>query len=58
MLLELCNRVKTFLHSHNHPPTQSFFDEMMTNKKKQEDIESAQLEAEITKQKEWTDKQV
>ena len=37
MILELAQNAQGFLHAHNKAPIQSFYDEMMKNKKKQEE---------------------
>uniref|UniRef100_T1IQL0 non-specific serine/threonine protein kinase n=1 Tax=Strigamia maritima TaxID=126957 RepID=T1IQL0_STRMM len=37
MILELAQHVQNFLHRHNHPRFNSFYDEMMSNHKKQEE---------------------
>nr|WAQ68452.1 eIF-2-alpha kinase GCN2 [Haliotis discus hannai] len=38
MIHELAQHVQWFLHTNNKPPTQSFYDEMMENKRKQEEM--------------------
>lgn len=44
MIFEFANYVRHFLHKHNHPPPKSFYDEMLSNKMKQEEKRVQEIE--------------
>ena len=54
MILDLCQYVQNFLHAHNKPQFKSFYEEMMSNKQKQEEkiAKEHQKKMEIKKKKE------
>ena len=58
MLYELCNYTQAFLHQHNHPPVQSFYEEMMKNKQRQHDREREKHEEEQHHKKQLEEKLV
>ena len=48
MILQLTNHIQEFLHTHNKPPSLSFFEQMVANQMKQEELqhlEQQKLEA-------------
>lgn len=47
MILDLVEKARQYLHSHNRPPSQSFYDEMMNNKRKQEEKQAQQLQKQM-----------
>ena len=44
MILELAQHVQAFLHAHNVPGYNSFYEEMMSNKKKEKEKEAKERE--------------
>ena len=58
MILELAQHVQKFLHAHNQPPAPSFYEEMMSNKRKQEQHQEAERQKKIDLLKRKEEKQV
>ncbi|XP_069116071.1 eIF-2-alpha kinase GCN2-like [Argopecten irradians] len=60
MLLELAQVVQQYLHKHNRPPAKSFYEEMMSNKREQEEKQAQehQKQLELLKQKEEKQRQL
>ena len=58
MILELAQQVEKFLHAHNKPPTKSFYDDMMSRKKLQEEQEEQKRQESLARLKEKEEKQV
>lgn len=54
MILELCQYVQAFLRDHNKPPSMSFYEEMVSNQKKQEEklAKEQQKKQELIKKRE------
>ena len=54
MILDLAQHVQGFLHSHNKPPSRSFYDEMLTNQRLQKEAvdKANQKKLDIQKKKE------
>ena len=54
MILDLCQHVQNFLHQHNKPPFKSFYEEMLSNKQKEDEkvFQAQQKRLEIKKKKE------
>ncbi|XP_060076346.1 eIF-2-alpha kinase GCN2-like [Ylistrum balloti] len=60
MLLELAQTVQRYLHQHNRPPGKSFYEEMMSNKREQEErlAKEHQKKLDILKKKEEKQRQL
>ena len=58
MVLELAQRVQTFLHAYNQPPAKSFYEQMLTNKRKQEEKQKQEQQRKIEQLKKKEEKQV
>ena len=58
MILELAQHVQAFLHEHNIPAYKSFYEEMMSNKKKEEEKEAKENEKRQELQRKREEKRV
>ncbi|XP_078593658.1 eIF-2-alpha kinase GCN2-like isoform X1 [Branchiostoma floridae x Branchiostoma japonicum] len=57
MLLDLAQHVQTFLHAHNKPPRGSFYEEMMSNKRRQEEKVAREIQKKLDVQKRIQEKE-
>ncbi|KAI8514989.1 Eukaryotic translation initiation factor 2 alpha kinase 4 [Branchiostoma belcheri] len=57
MLLDLAQHVQTFLHAHNKPPRGSFYEEMMSNKRRQEEKVAREIQKKLEVQKRIEEKE-
>ena len=58
MVLELAQHVQTFLHAYNQPPAKSFYEQMLTNKRKQEEKQKQEQQRKMELLKKKEEKQV
>ncbi|KAK7506996.1 hypothetical protein BaRGS_00001847, partial [Batillaria attramentaria] len=60
MVLDLVQLAQQYLHSHNRPPSKSFYDEMMSNKRKQqeEQAQQKQKQLELIRRREQKERQL
>ncbi len=58
MLLALCQFVQEFLHLHNKPPAKSFYEQMMTNRKRQEEMQAREQEKQMELQRKKQQREV
>ena len=61
MILQLAHHIQEFLHAHNNKPSASFFEQMLANQMKQEELNNLQqqkMEAEKVAQDREQDEDV
>lgn len=54
MILDLCQHIQGFLHTHNRPPPSSFYEQMLQNKQRQDEVVQQEIDKhqEMLRQKE------
>ena len=58
MIMELAQHVQNFLHSHNVPGFKSFYEEMMSNKKREEEKVAKEQQKQLEFQRKKQEKEV